>query len=83
MLADTLMLADALLAQAGLAVLLATRINTLWYALPLIAAVSVVYAATRHEAMEAILVGSVRIGAWIGGFMLVVFVILFGVSSLL
>jgi len=77
------MLADALLAQIGLAVLLATRINTLWYALPLIAAVSVVYSATRHEAMESILAGAVRIGAWVGGFMLVVFAILFGVSSLL
>ncbi|HVX64568.1 MAG TPA: hypothetical protein VHC19_28360 [Pirellulales bacterium] len=77
------MLADVLFAQMGPAVLLGTRINTLWYALPLIVAVSVVYSATRHEAMEAILAGAVRIGAWIGGFMLVVFAVLFGVSSLL
>ncbi len=82
MFADAL-LGHVLLGHLGPAMLLATRINNLWYALPLIAAVSVVYSATRHEAMEAILVGALRIGTWIGGFMLVVFAILFGISSML
>lgn len=63
--------------------LAAGHINDLWYALPLIVAVSMVYSATRHEAMEAILAGAMRIGAWITGFMLVVFAVLFAISSIL
>jgi hypothetical protein len=63
--------------------LAAGHINDLWYALPLIVAVSMVYSATRHEAMEGILTGAVRIGAWITGFMLIVFAILFVISSML
>jgi Na+/alanine symporter len=67
----------------GWPLLAAGHINDLWFALPLIVAVSMVYSATRHEAMEAILAGAVRIGAWITGFMLVVFAILFVISSML
>ena len=51
-------------------------INQLWYAAPLIVAVSLVYAATRHEEMGPILRHAVRIGVWIVGFMAVVFAIL-------
>jgi hypothetical protein len=43
--------------------------NDLWYALPLIVSVSLVYAATRHEQMGPILGHAVRIGVWIAGFM--------------
>ncbi len=55
-----------------------TRIwfNDLWYALPLVIAVSLVYAATRHEAMEAIIPHAVRAGTWIVGFMIAVFLFL-------
>lgn len=57
--------------------LLATGwINDLWYALPVIIAVSLVYSATRHEDMEPILHHALRIGVWIVGFMAVVFVVL-------
>ena len=63
--------------------LAAAHINDLWYALPLIVAVSVVYSATRHEAMEAILSGALRIGAWITGFMAFFFVVLLVMSSML
>ena len=63
--------------------LLATRINDLWFALPLIVAVSLVYSATRHELPQPIAVGALRMAAWIGGFMLIGFVVLFAVSSLL
>jgi cytochrome c oxidase assembly factor CtaG len=45
----------------------------LWYALPMIIAISLVYAATRHEQMRPILVHAGRVAAWILGFMLVVF----------
>jgi len=51
-------------------------INHLWYALPLIIVVSLVYAATRHESMGPILRHAVRIGVWVVGFMAVVFVVL-------
>ncbi len=51
-------------------------VNDLWYALPLIIAVSLVYAATRHEAMGPILHHALRIGAWILSFMAIVFVVL-------
>ena len=56
-----------------LASLLALR---LWYALPLIVAISLVYAATRHEFMGPILHHAWRIAVWIMGFMLIVFVVL-------
>ena len=48
----------------------------IWYALPAIVSISLVYAATRHEAMGPILGHAVRTGLWIIGFMAVFFVIL-------
>ena len=50
--------------------------SSFWYALPLIASVSLVYAATRHEAVEAILSHAFRVAVWIIGFMILVFGIL-------
>lgn len=47
-----------------------------WFALPLIASVSLVYAATRHEAVGAILAHAFRVAVWIIGFMVLVFGIL-------
>lgn len=52
----------------------------LWYALPLIVVVSLVYAATRHEQMKPILWQSLRVARWVTGFMVVVFAILFLMS---
>jgi len=43
----------------------------LWYALPLVVAISLVYSATRHELLGDILRGAVRTGAWFGGFVVV------------
>ena len=57
-------------------ILLAAQIGHFWYALPLIVAVSLVYAATRHEQMGPILVHAYRIGIWIATFMLVVLAVL-------
>ena len=37
--------------------------NDLWYALPLVIAASLVYGATRHESMPAILLHSLRMAA--------------------
>lgn len=60
--------------------LAAAGINDLWFSLPLIVAVSLVYAATRHEQIAQILLHSGRIAVWIVGFMAVVFVVLSSIS---
>jgi hypothetical protein len=48
----------------------------LWYAVPLIVSISLVYAATRHEHLGPILNHAVRFAVWIVVFMLVVFAVL-------
>lgn len=63
--------------------LVAAQINELWYSLPLIVVVSVVYAATRYERPDDILVGSVRSIVWVCGFMGIIFAVLWAVSLLL
>jgi hypothetical protein len=60
--------------------LLLSEVNRLWYTLPLIVSVSLVYAATRHEEMGPILRHAGRTMAWIVAFMVIVFVILYLVS---
>ncbi len=50
--------------------------NYLLYAIPLVVTVSLVYAATRHEAMPFILRHAARIGLWIAGFMSIIFAVL-------
>jgi hypothetical protein len=52
----------------------------LWYALPLVIAVSLVYAATRHEDMREILPHALRIGVWIGVVMSIIFLLLWFLS---
>ena len=57
--------------------LAAMRIPQIWYALPLIVAVSLVYAATRHEYLVPIAQHAARLGIWIAGIMGVVAVALY------
>jgi hypothetical protein len=45
----------------------------IWFALPIIVSVSLVYAATRHEQMGPILVHAARFAVWILVFMAIVF----------
>ena len=52
----------------------------LWYALPLIVSVSLVYAATRHERMHAILIHAARAALWIVGFMAIIFAVIYAVA---
>jgi hypothetical protein len=52
--------------------LLAASTERLWYAVPLLVSVSLVYAATRHEAVGPILHHAWRFGLWIIVFMAVV-----------
>ncbi len=63
-------------------VVLAAGINQLWYALPLIVAVSLVYAGTRHEYLLPILQHALRFAGWIVAFMAVVLVVLMILSYL-
>ena len=48
----------------------------LWYALPLVVAVSLAYAATRHEHMRPIFGHALRAGLWIVAFMAIIFAVL-------
>ncbi len=45
----------------------------IWYAIPLIVVVSLVYGATRHENLREILIHSFRSAIWVVGFMAVIF----------
>ena len=61
--------------------ILATFVHSqLWYLLPLVVVVSLVYGATRHELMGPILDHALKAGIWILGFMGIVFVVLLFVS---
>ena len=57
------------------------EVHRLWYSLPLIITVSLVYAATRHEDFGPILWHAARTMVWIAAFMLIVLVILYFVSG--
>ena len=48
------------------------EIPRIWYALPLLVSVSLVYAATRHEEIPPILYHAWRFGLWIALFMLAI-----------
>ena len=48
----------------------------LWYAVPAIIAVSLVYSATRHEQMRPLLIHAGRTAVWIVGFMSAVFIVM-------
>ena len=62
--------------------LLAVGMNELWYSLPLIVVISLVYSGTRYEQPEDILIGSVHSAKWVIGFMLIVFAVLWFISWL-
>jgi hypothetical protein len=56
--------------------LAALGVGDMWYALPLVIVVSLVYSATRHEATAPILNHAFRTAVWIVGFMAAVFAVL-------
>jgi hypothetical protein len=64
-----------------LPILFAAHIAQIWYSLPLVVAISLVYAATRHEHMMPILQHALRFGLWVVGFMAVVFALLVWLTS--
>ena len=59
------------------------QVSQVWYAVPLIVSISLVYGATRHEYMGPILNNAFRAGVWIVGFMGIIFAILLVVSWLM
>jgi hypothetical protein len=50
--------------------------NLMWFALPLVVVISLVYSATHHEQMRPILTHALRLGVMILGFMLAIMVVL-------
>ena len=50
----------------------------MWYAVPAIVAISLVYGATRHEFLPQILIQSVKAGIWVVGFMLIILALILG-----
>ena len=54
--------------------------NKLWYVLPLVVSISLVYGATRHELIGPILHHAFRSAIWIVGFMAIIFAILLMLS---
>jgi len=47
----------------------------LWYSLPLVIAISLVYGATRHEYLKEILESSAKALGWVMTFMAIIFVL--------
>ena len=65
-----------------LPVLFASLLHSqLWHFVPLVVAISLVYGATRHELMRPILSNAFKFGVWIVGFVAVIALILFLVST--
>ncbi|HEX3728044.1 MAG TPA: hypothetical protein VHV08_17455 [Pirellulales bacterium] len=62
------------------AAILLAETNLMWYAIPLIIAISLVYSATRHEAMSAIMAHAARLGVMITAFMAAIMIVLAGLS---
>lgn len=55
---------------------LLAEVNMMWFAVPLVVVISLVYAATHHEALLPILNHAARLGVMIIGFMLIIMVVL-------
>ena len=62
--------------------MLLSNVARFWFAIPLIIAISLVYAATRHELMEPILIHAWRIAVRIIGFKEIVFGILLAIETI-
>lgn len=60
--------------------LFATSTGYLWHAIPIIAAISLVYGATRQERLGQIFYNAYRTALWILGFVAVIVAILLVVS---
>ena len=61
---------------ASLTLLAAMDPLRIWFAVPIIVSVSLVYSATRHEELGPIAIHAARFAVWIVVFMAIVFVVL-------
>lgn len=61
--------------------LFAARVHDLWYMVPLVVVISLVYAATRHERLLPILSGAARTALWIVCFMGIIGGVLYAVTA--
>lgn len=61
-------------------ILIATSAAKLWHLVPLLTAVSLVYAATRHEELGPIAGHAARFAIWIVVFMAIVFGVIQGIE---
>lgn len=66
--------------MADMALLAYFSFSSFWFAIPLVVAFSLVYAATRHEEMTAILSHAARVGFWSIVFLAAIFGILWWVT---
>ena len=55
--------------------------HDLWYALPLLVVISLVYAATRHETLPDIGRASLRVMMWFGGFVFIAALIVYALDA--
>ena len=53
----------------------------IWWAVPLIVSISLVYGATRHEHIGQIIIQSYKAAIWVIGFMLLTFAVIWGTGS--
>ncbi len=60
--------------------LLLAEVNLMWYSLPLIVSISLVYSATRHEEMGPILGHAARLAVMITVFMVIILLVLAAIS---
>lgn len=56
-------------------------IHIYWFVLPLVASISLVYAATRHESWQRIWVHALRLCAWILGLLALTTVVLLLINT--
>ena len=49
----------------------------IWYAIPLVVVISLVYGATRHELLKDVLINCYRSAVWVIGFMAIIFGVIF------
>ena len=62
--------------------LLLAEIHRLWFALPLLVGVSLVYASTRHEDLPSIFNHASRFGGWTVVFMVAIAAVIEGLAML-
>jgi len=57
-------------------------VHIYWFVVPLVVAISLVYAASRHESWRRIWIHAARLCAWILGILAITTVVLLGINSL-